>query len=182
MVSMVWGAKAVYETWFSADPITKHGINILPVQSGSLYLGHDPEYVRRNVAGLAAERIAADGKDPKRAPNAPPRVGPNWGGWGDIILMYQALSDAAAAIRDCDFDKQEIEGGNSRANLYHWMHFLDKVGHVDASVTADTPLYAVFNKGGRRTYVVYSAVEEPRRVTFSDGAVVATARRGLHVK
>lgn len=163
MVSMVWGAKAVYATWFSGDPIHMHGINILPIQSGSLYLGTDPALVRRNVAGLAAERTKRERKDP-------PRVGKRWGDWGDIIGMYQALGDPAQALADTDTETQSIEGGNSRACLYHWLHLLNAVGQVDASVTADAPCYAVFKKGAARTYVVYS--KAARKVRFSDGKVV----------
>lgn len=181
MVSMLWGAKAVYETWFSADPITKHGINILPVQSGSLYLGAFPDYIKQNIEGLKRERIAFDKKEGKLDPNNP-RVGANWGGWGDIILMYQALSQPAAALKDVNFDSQPMEEGNSRANLYYWIHFLNKAGEVDTKVTADTPLYAVFKQGKKRTYVVYSLTNTPQKVTFTDGTVLETNKTGLTMR
>jgi hypothetical protein len=41
---------------------------------------------------------------------------------------------------------------------------------VDRSVSADTPLYAVFRDAGRRTYVAYNAQATRRTVRFSDGA------------
>jgi endoglucanase Acf2 len=178
---MVWGAKAVYATWFSGDPIHMHGINLLPIQSGSLYLGTHPTYITQNLASLATERIAHDKKDPKFDPSKPPRTGKHWGGWGDVILMYQALADPASVLTSSDFTAQELEGGNSRANFYHWVHFLNQVGQVDASVTADTPLYAVLKKGAKRTYIVYSAIAQPRKVTFSDGMVVTTKKAGLTI-
>ncbi len=170
MVSMLWGAKAVYATWFSGDPISMHGINILPVQSGSLYLGTDPALVRRNVEGLTTERKARDAKDPKRGPVA--RVGANWGDWGDIIQMYHALSDAPGAIAETNFETQSIEGGNSRANLYLWLSVFNAVGAVDASISADTTSYAVFKKGGRRTYIAYNPGKAAKTVTFSDGKTI----------
>lgn len=178
LASMVWGAKAVYATWFSGDPIHMHGINLLPLQSGSLYLGAHPDYIARNIAGLERERLAHDKKDPKFDPSKPPRTGRNWGGWGDVILMYQALSDAPAALKDCDFDRQEIESGNARANFYHWVHFLNQVGQLDTAVSADTPLSAAFKNKGKRTYIAYSTT--PKRVTFSDGVVVMV-KQGLGV-
>jgi len=179
MASMVWGAKAVYATWFSGDPIHMHGINVLPLQSGSLYLGTNPTAIQRNVAGLTRERLAFDKKQPKYDPTKPPRIDKNWGGWGDVILMYQALADPETALKSCDFDTQEIEAGNSRAQFYLWMHFLNHVGQVDTRVSADIPLYAVFKKGNKRTYLVYSAT--PKRVIFSDGTVVNATKPGLTV-
>ena len=180
LASMVWGAKAVYATWFSGDPIHMHGINVLPIQSGSLYLGTHPAYISENLASLATERVAHDKKDPKFDPSKPLRTGKNWGGWGDIILMYQALADAPSARESCNFDTQEIESGNSRANFYHWVHFLNKAGQVDTTVTADTPLYAVLKNGKKRTYITYSATTQPRKITFSDGMVVVV-KQGLSV-
>ncbi len=179
MASMVWGAKAVYATWFSGDPITMHGINILPLQSGSLYLGEFPEYINANVAGLAKERVAMDARDPKRDKSLPSRTGENWGGWGDIILMYQALGDAPVALKNAHFDTQDIEAGNSRANLYQWLHLFNVVGTQDTSVTADTPLYAVFKKGETRAYVIYSLTDKPNTVTFSDGLAITTRKKGV---
>ncbi len=39
------------------------------------------------------------------------------------------------------------EAGNSKANAYHWIASLGALGHVDRTVTADVPLFAVFRKG-----------------------------------
>jgi endoglucanase Acf2 len=160
MASMIWGGKAVWATWFSADPIWMHAINYIPIQSGSFYLGTDPQYVKRNFEGLA--RL---------------KEGTRWKAPGDLVQMYRALYDPRGALNDVDFDTQDIEPGNSRAHLYQWLHFLNEVGQVDASVSADTPLYAVFRKGEVRTYIVYNPTGEPQRVTFSDGRAHARQRR-----
>jgi endoglucanase Acf2 len=164
MVSMIWGGKAVWATWFSADPLWMHAINYLPIQSGSFYLGTDPQYVRRNFEGLAALK-----------------GGTRWKAPGDLVQMYRALYDPRGALGDVDLDTQDIEPGNSRAHLYQWLHFLNQVGQVDASVTADTPLYGVFRKGDERTYVVYHATDKPRTVTFSDGQRITMDRAGFAV-
>ncbi len=188
IASMIWGAKAAYATWFSGDPICMHGINYLPMQSGSLYLGTNPPAVQRDYDGLVKERSDGLLKDPKRDKTKPLLVGKHWGGWGDVVMMYQALANPTAALADCDFDKQEMEAGNSRANLYQWIHFLNRVGQVDARVTADTPMYAVFKRSNMRAYVVYKRTYVvynlgPGRLTvrFSDGKVVVAARPGFTV-
>jgi hypothetical protein len=50
-------------------------------------------------------------------------------------------------------------------------------GSVDRTVTADTPLYAVFRKGAARTYAAYNARGTAKKVQFSDGATL-TAEPG----
>ena len=49
-------------------------------------------------------------------------------------------------------------------------------------MTADYPLYAVFRKEGRKTYVVYSMEGAPRAVTFSDGTAVKVPGKGFAVE
>ena len=163
VVTMVWGGKGVNETWFTKNPEEVHGINWLPIHGGSLYLGRYPDYVRKNYEALKAEN-----------------GGENWDSWGDLVLMVRALSDPADAIRQYEAlgEKLPVEGGNSRANAFHWIHALHALGQVDRSVTADYPLYAVFRKDGRRTYVVYS-MEGARTVTFSDGTTVKVPGKGF---
>ena len=67
----------------------------------------------------------------------------------------------------------EPEVGNSRSNVALWLSTLARVGRVDRTVSADTPLYAVFYDGGARTYVAYNARGSQRTVRFSDGARLA---------
>jgi hypothetical protein len=54
------------------------------------------------------------------------------------------------------------------------------MGTPDLSVTADTPLYAVFkDKSGARTYLAYNARSSPIKVTFSTGTSIDVAPRSL---
>jgi hypothetical protein len=62
------------------------------------------------------------------------------------------------------------EAGNSRANVVHWLSTFALAGHVDRTVTATTPLYAVFCDGDERTYVAYNARANTMAVHFSDAA------------
>lgn len=156
--SMLWGGKTVGDgVWWTGNPEEVHGINWLPIQAGSLYLTQFPDYTRQNYEALVAEN-----------------GGTNWNEWGDIIWMYRAVQNPADAINQMNagIGSLLIERGNSRANTYHWVHNLNALGTTDRAVTSDHPLYAVFNKQGKRTYVAYNMSGAPITVSFSDGAVV----------
>ena len=151
-IGMVWGGKGVHSTWFGADPEFIHGINILPVTSGSLYLGHHPDYVVANYDEVVAER------------GGPPAV------WKDVLWQYLALGDPSRALAAyfADPDYEPFDG-ESRAHTMHWLYALKKMGHVEPSITADVPTFAVFRDGDDLTYVAYNAGAAARLVTFSDG-------------
>ena len=51
-VGMIWGDGGTYGTWWTANPEEIHGINYLPLNGGSLYLGRDPDYIKRNLQDL----------------------------------------------------------------------------------------------------------------------------------
>jgi endoglucanase Acf2 len=164
-LGILWGGKADYATWFSPKPESIHGINWLPFHGGSLYLGLYPEYVRKNYESLRAKK----------------KGGP-WDEWADLIWMYRALDDAPDALAQFNArTRLRPEAGNSKAHLYHWLTALRDLGHVDRHVTADTPLYAVFRKGDRRTYAVYNPRDERLHVRFSDGRTVTADKRGFHL-
>lgn len=166
VVTMVWGAKGVNETWFTKNPEAVHAINWLPIHGGSLYLGQYPDYTRKNYQALLDEN-----------------KGDKWDEWADQIFMYRALHDPADAILqfNANPDRFPLEGGNSRANTYHWIHNLNAMGTVDRAITADYPLYAVFTKDGVRSYVVYNMEAAPRDVLFSDGTKVSAGAKAFTV-
>ncbi len=158
-IGMVWGGKGVHSTWFGADPEFIHGINILPMQSGSLYLGRQPEYVIANYEEVVAER------------NDQPVI------WQDILWEYLALADPNLALSYYYADEgYEPFDGESRAHTLHWLYNMKKMGHVDVSITANIPTYAVFqDAAGDLTYVAYNAGSTERLVTFSDGFSMSVA-------
>jgi endoglucanase Acf2 len=151
-IGMVWGGKGVHSTWFGADPEFIHGINLLPVTSGSLYLGRHPEYVKSNYNEVVEER------------NGQPEI------WKDVFWQYLALADPDQALSYYLSDPNyEAFDGESKAHTMHWLYNLKKMGQVDISVTANIPTYAVFNDGSDKTYVAYNAGSTQRSVLFSDG-------------
>ena len=79
-VGMNWGDGGSYSTWFTAEPEKIQGINLLPIQPGSTYLGSRPDYIRTNWNHMVSE----NGGEP--------------GVWQDIWWSYLALTDPAAAI------------------------------------------------------------------------------------
>lgn len=156
-VTLVWGGKGTNETFFSTEPEKIHGINWLPFHGGSLYLGRYPDYVKKNYDALVRET-----------------GGRGWGDWAGYVLMYRALQNPADALLQFNArpDSLPIEEGNSRANVYHWLHNLNGMGQVDRTVTADTAVYAVFKKGTVRTHVAYNMGTAARTVRFSDGVTM----------
>jgi len=169
--SMVFGGKYSYNTWWTQEPRQILGINMLPITPASTYLGADPAYVRRVVEALPAEVKAyrARGLDD----GTPSDI------WQDIIASYAGLADAefGAALWD---RKGSVEGGETRTHTQYWLASLKEMGQPDFSVTADTPLYAVFkDQGGARTYLAYNARSTPIRVTFSTGQTLDVPARSL---
>lgn len=162
-VGMVWGDGGSYSTWFSAEPEMIQGINLLPSTAGHLYLGYDPAYVTRNLAEL------------QRNNGGPPTV------WQDIHWEFQALADAPTAL--AQFRSQAgsytQEEGESRAHTFYWLTNLSGLGVVDRSVTANTPLHAVFVKNGARTYQAANMSGSPITVSFSNGVTLAVPARSV---
>ncbi|MEP7050254.1 MAG: glycosyl hydrolase [Pseudomonadota bacterium] len=159
-VAMVWGAGARHDTWWSHDPIFVHGINFMPATGGALFMGRHPEYVRRNYAEIVTEN------------RAEPLT------WRDVTWMYLALADPNRALELYEKDRYfKPEFGNSNAMTYHWLENLAALGQLDTSVRADTPTYAVFHKGKRRTHIAFNPGGQALEVHFSDGATLNVPAR-----
>lgn len=83
IVSLLWGGKAEYATWFSPAPEAKIGIELLPLGSQSGYLAKDPEQLRAilDAAPFAAGAVFRDAHlmalalvDPERARSLLPEI------------------------------------------------------------------------------------------------------------
>jgi endoglucanase Acf2 len=167
-LGMVWGGKGAFATWFSGDIDCIHGINWLPFTPASISLGRHPEYVRRNHERIVARRPG--GRDYNN-------------GWGDLVVMFSALADPAAAAQYIDAHPDcKLEGGNSHAFMYHWIYTLHNLGVNDAGLTADYPIVNVFQKNGVKNYAVYNYQATPLTVRFSDGTRVSAKPRALTVQ
>lgn len=104
IVSLNWGGKRDYATWFSPEPAAKLAIVALPMSPVSDYLGTDPERVDTNVAAATPGGFSVT--------------------YGDWLLMYAALgsADSATLIAEAEAMPDElIDGGNSRSALLAWI-------------------------------------------------------------
>ncbi len=153
-VANVFDDKGDTGTFFGNNPDYEHAIEFLPFTGGSMHLGLDPNYVQANYN----EDNTANGNVPKD--------------WPDLMEMYEALSDPETAWTQWQ-SVTAATSGETLAHEYAWLMSLRDLGHVDATVTANTPFYAVFNKSGTKAHVAFNPTSATLNVTFSDGAMVS---------
>ncbi len=160
-IGIQWGWGADYQTWFGSatwpgvQAEYVHGISFLPISGSSLYLGLNQANAAANFNEITTYS------------------GPLKTDFKDIVWCFQALFDAAAAKSTFTANESTYipQTGETKAHTMHWIGALDKLGTVDATITADMPTYAVFNKNGCKNYVVYNpkGAFAKAKVTFSDG-------------
>lgn len=161
LVSRVWGNNFDNGTFWTNDIAASYGIELYPIHGGSLYLGHSIPYATK----LWNEIKANTGIMSNQA---------NDNLWHDIMWEYAAFTDPAAAIALYDsYPNRNLKFGVSDAQTYHWLHSMNALGQVDASVSADYPIAAVFKKNNKKTYVAHNYGTTPLTVTFSDGYQLA---------
>ncbi len=103
MVSLNWGGKRDYATWFSPEPSAILGIQLIPMGPVQTYLarGVDPQHIRDSVAEATPDGYGVQ--------------------FGDYLLMYRALAgadDAAQAWTEAiDLPDGSIDDGSSRAAM-----------------------------------------------------------------
>lgn len=100
MISLVWGGKRDYATWFSADPMHIQGIQWLPITPASKYLGILPNHV---------ERMRDLGLTPSVAANHE---------WGDLYAAYLSYFDPVEAEKHLETASKN-QAIKSKALLYH---------------------------------------------------------------
>jgi endoglucanase Acf2 len=172
-VSMLFGGKLAHNTWWIDEPRQIHGINLLPLTAASTYLAQSPAFVKNNLQALARETKLYESRGKQAKPEDI---------WQDLFAKYQALVDPAAGLARWDV-WGSVELGDTRTHAQHWLSYLQEVGAVDLTVTANTAFYAVFQQMGKgKTYLVYNASAQEQQVRFSDDVVVVVAPRQLSVK
>jgi endoglucanase Acf2 len=167
--SMLFGARYAHNTWWIDEPREIKGINLLPLTTASLYLGQDPDFVRRSVAELPAQTAVYESRLHRADP---PDI------WQDIFAETLALADPKAGLAQWN-RWGAVEAGDTRSHALHMMLSLQHMGTANLSVTADTPLFSVFDKAGKRTYLAYNAGAAPLAVTFSDGMTMTVPAHAL---
>jgi endoglucanase Acf2 len=164
-IAMVWGAGAKYDTWFDADPIMVHGINYLPFTGATTYLGRHPKYVSKNFAEVYKRSNGAIYS------------------WRDYLLMYLSLAEPDRALKMYEDDTYfEVEFGNTKLLLKHWLKNMKALGQVDTTVTANIPTYGVFKGPNGKTYTAYNGGSDPKEVEFSDGTKLKVKAKSMSFK
>ncbi|HEY3370763.1 MAG TPA: glycosyl hydrolase [Prolixibacteraceae bacterium] len=157
MCSRVWGNGYDRGTFWTGDIAAMYGIEMFPLTGASLYLGQNIPYVKQLWTDMKS-KTAVLAKTP------------NDNLWYDVYWSYLALADPATAITLYnDYPGYKVKGGCSDAQTYHWLHSFNGMGQMDATMTADYPIAAVFNKAGNKTYVAHNYGTEEITVTYSDG-------------
>ncbi|MDZ7806256.1 MAG: glycosyl hydrolase [Gracilimonas sp.] len=162
-LGIVWGGKGAHTTWFGSQPEFIHGINILPINSGSLYLGRHPDFILENYQEIVNER------------GGQPAI------WKDVLWQYLAMADPDQALGYylSDPNYQRFDG-ESKAHTMHWLYNIKKLGKRDTVTYANIPTYSVFaNDAGEKTYVAYNPGPAEIQVQFSDGFNMAVPSREM---
>jgi endoglucanase Acf2 len=106
IVSLNWGGKRDYATWFSPEPAAILGIQLIPMSPVSTYLAGDAGRIDANVT-----EASGGGKFDQK--------------FGDYLLMYSALAgqkQASTALATAEkLDDKWIDDGNSRSYMLAWL-------------------------------------------------------------
>lgn len=156
LVSRVWGNSYDNGTFWTADIAASYGIEMYPIHGGSLYLGHDTNYVKTLWAEIE-----------KNTGILSNQVNDNL--WHDVYWSYLAFINPQKALDLYNsFPNRNLKFGVSDAQTYHWLHAMNVLGNVSNSITSNHPLAAVFIKNGVKTYVAHNYGNTPKLITFSD--------------
>ena len=105
IVSIDWGGKRDYATWFSPDPNAMLGIQLIPMSPESTYLAGDPARIRRNLTEATPHGFGVQ--------------------FGDYLLMYSALAGGAdlakARAAATSLPDTSIDDADSRTYLLAWL-------------------------------------------------------------
>jgi len=166
LVSRIWGNSFDNGTFWTGDIAASYGIEMYPIHGGSLYLAHDTVYVKRLWTEIKANTGIMSNQ-----------VNPNL--WHDIMWEYQAFLEPSEAIKLYDSNpNRSLKFGVSDAQTYHWLHSMNALGRVDASITANYPIAAAFKQNNEIVYVAHNYSNTPITVHFSTGYdLVVPARK-----
>lgn len=156
LVSRVWGNSSDNGTFWTADIAASYGIEMYPIHGGSFYLGHNQEYSKKLWNEIASNTGVLSKED-------------NDNLWHDTYWKYLSFTDPQAAVDLYNaYPERNLKFGVSDAQTYHWLHSVNAMGVIDATITADYPIASVFIKNGEKTYVAHNYLDSEIIVTFSD--------------
>lgn len=167
LVSRVWGNSYDNGTFWTSDIAASYGIELYPIHAGSLYLAHNPTYATK-LWNEITQNTGIIGN----------QANPNL--WHDTYWQFLSFINPQAAIDLYNaYPDRSLKFGISDAQTYHWLHSMNATGTVDATITADEPIAAVFKKNGTKTYVSHNYTNAQKTVTFSDGFQLTVPARQM---
>ena len=157
IASRVWGNSYDSGTFWTGDKAATYGIELYPIHGGSLYLGHNTNYVTKlwnemkQKTGIMSNEANADL-------------------WHDVYWSFAAFVDPDAAITLYDsYPERALKFGISDAHTYYWLNNMKALGTVRTDVTANHPIAAAFEVNGQKTYAAHNYSDTSIDVSFSDG-------------
>ena len=167
MASRVWGNGHDRNTFWTGDIAAMYGINMVPMSSAHLYLGYNKPYAQALWNDMTAKTGVLSNT-------------PNVNLWFETYWSFRSFSNPADAVNLYNnYPNYKLKFGNSDAQTYHWLHSFNGMGTVDATVTCNYPIAAVFNKAGDKTYVAHNYGATEITVTYSDGFSMVVPARTL---
>ena len=168
VVSRLWGNDYDFQTFWGGGVAASYGIELYPIHGGSLYLGHNQVYAAELWTEMASKTgILSNEENPNL--------------WHDTYWKFLSLTDAQAAIDLYDsYPDRNLKFGISDAQTYHWLHAMNAIGPVDASITSNHPLAVAFtDDSGTTTYTAHNYSNNAVSVSFSDGYVLEASANKL---
>lgn len=157
LISRLWGNDYDNGTFWTADIAASYGIEFYPIHGGSLYLGHNTDYVESLWAEIEENTGILQNEE-------------NANLWHDVYWQYLSFIDPLKAINLYDSSSnRSLKFGVSDAQTYHWIHNMHMLGRVNTGVSADYPIAAVFERAGQRIYVAHNYGSTERVINYSDG-------------
>jgi len=104
-VSLIWGGKLDYATFFSPRPQAKLGILLIPMSPGQIYLKQSSSQIKNFLSSVQPSSEDFHGQ------------------FGDYLVMYEALVDPSSASKKAEqLLPTDIDDGNSRSYIKAWIY------------------------------------------------------------
>jgi len=157
LVSRIWGNSYDNGTFWTGDIAASYGIEMYPIHGGSFYLGHHQEYSKKLWNEIASNTGVLSKED-------------NDNLWHDTYWKYLSFTNPQEAVNLYNaYPERNLKFGISDAQTYHWLHGVNALGVIDATITADYPIAVAFKQNGETTYVAHNYSNSEIVVAFSDG-------------
>jgi hypothetical protein len=184
LITILHNASTGINGGFVGDiPAAQTGIQIVPLNGSSLYLGSNTAFVNL-VYTFARSNLTQQGGVPVKPSTYLSVLDP-------YLAFLNAPYNGKTALQTYLDDLPKVTSINPGVPIdtvgfnVHWIEMLQDYGQVDTSVTADTVSYAVFIKtpgdASTRTYVAYNPDATAMTVTFSDGFTMTVPGRSMLV-